>query len=82
MKTQYMIIGLILSAFLFLGCTQNPQNNLDQNDGSLIASEVDAGWIEDTSGTGNDMVATDQEVISNEATPLDENDTIAIGDMV
>ncbi len=82
MKTQYLIIGLILSAFLFLGCTQNQQNNLPTTDKNTIGSEVDAGWINDTTPSTGDMVATDQEMVSSEATTIDETQTISVGEMI
>jgi len=81
MKTQYLIIGLILSAFLFLGCTQE-QQNLPSVDKNTISSEVDAGWINDTTPSTEEMIATDQEAVSSEATTIDENQIISVGEMI
>jgi hypothetical protein len=81
MKIHYVVIGLLVSTIL-LGCTQPTQDNLLSTDGNIISSEVDAGWITDSNENTNEMIATDQEVIENEVNPLDENETINIGEML
>ncbi|MFA6064836.1 MAG: hypothetical protein WCW44_05100 [archaeon] len=83
MKIHYPLIGLmLLTAFVLLGCTQLQQNNLPASDENTLSSEIDASWITDENSVTNDMIATDQDLITSEATILDENQIILIGDMI
>lgn len=84
MKTKIVILGLVvLSVFLFFGCTQNENTNYQDESDNQLLDEFDQIWEEDSTSNIDEMISTQDLIeIETENEILNETETIFIGEMI
>ncbi len=84
MKTKIVILGLVvLSVFLFFGCTQNENINYQDESDNQLLDEFDQIWEEDTTQNIDEMISTQDLIeIETENEILNETETIFIGEII